>query len=92
MIEAMACGTPVIAFGCGSVPEVVDHAVTGFIVDIDRGGGRRSSRAVLSLTGLSSAARSRRASPPRAWRETIFGCMRAAVKSDRPPLEIVSKG
>jgi glycosyltransferase involved in cell wall biosynthesis len=33
MIEAMACGTPVIAWRCGSVPEVVDHGVTGFIVD-----------------------------------------------------------
>lgn len=33
MIEAMACGTPVIAFRRGSVPEVIDHGVTGFIVD-----------------------------------------------------------
>ena len=33
MIEAMACGTPVIAFGRGSVPEVVDEGVTGFVVD-----------------------------------------------------------
>jgi glycosyltransferase involved in cell wall biosynthesis len=33
MIEAMACGTPVIAFRCGSVPEVVDDGVTGMIVD-----------------------------------------------------------
>ncbi len=33
MIEAMACGTPVIAWGCGSVPEVVEHGVTGFIVN-----------------------------------------------------------
>ena len=33
MIEAMACGTPVIAFRQGSVPEVIDHGVTGFIVD-----------------------------------------------------------
>jgi glycosyltransferase involved in cell wall biosynthesis len=32
MIEAMACGTPVIAFNRGSVPEVIDHGVTGFIV------------------------------------------------------------
>ena len=32
MIEAMACGTPVIAFGHGSVPEIIDHGVTGFIV------------------------------------------------------------
>ncbi|WP_340265212.1 glycosyltransferase family 4 protein [Sphingobium mellinum] len=33
MIEAMACATPVIAFNCGSVPEVIDHGVSGFIVD-----------------------------------------------------------
>jgi glycosyltransferase involved in cell wall biosynthesis len=33
MIEAMACGTPVIAFRRGSVPEVVEHGVSGFIVD-----------------------------------------------------------
>jgi glycosyltransferase involved in cell wall biosynthesis len=32
MIEAMACGTPVIAWNCGSVSEVVDHGVSGFIV------------------------------------------------------------
>jgi glycosyltransferase involved in cell wall biosynthesis len=33
MIEAMACGTPVLAFRCGSVPEIVDPGVTGMIVD-----------------------------------------------------------
>ena len=33
MIEAMACGTPVIAFRRGSVPEVIDDGVTGFIVE-----------------------------------------------------------
>ena len=32
MIEAMACGTPVIAYRSGSVPEVIEHGVTGFIV------------------------------------------------------------
>jgi glycosyltransferase involved in cell wall biosynthesis len=32
LIEAASCGTPVIAFGCGSVPEVIEHGVTGFIV------------------------------------------------------------
>ena len=37
MIESMACGTPVIAFNCGSVPEVIDDGVSGFIVnDIDQ--------------------------------------------------------
>ncbi|MEJ0052823.1 MAG: glycosyltransferase family 4 protein [Methylovirgula sp.] len=33
MIEAMACGTPVIAFNRGSVPEVIEDGVTGFIVE-----------------------------------------------------------
>jgi glycosyltransferase involved in cell wall biosynthesis len=33
MIEAMACGTPVLAFRCGSVPEIIDDGVTGVIVD-----------------------------------------------------------
>lgn len=33
MIEAMACGTPVIAYRMGSVPEVVDEGTTGYIVD-----------------------------------------------------------
>jgi glycosyltransferase involved in cell wall biosynthesis len=32
MIEAFACGTPVIAYECGSVPEVLQHGVTGFVV------------------------------------------------------------
>src|SRR5262249_30015684 len=33
MIESMACGTPVVAWHCGSVPEVLDEGVTGFICD-----------------------------------------------------------
>jgi glycosyltransferase involved in cell wall biosynthesis len=33
MIEAMACGTPTIAFRQGSVPEIIDSGVTGFVVD-----------------------------------------------------------
>ena len=33
MIEAMACGTPVIAFNRGSAPEVIDEGVTGFVVE-----------------------------------------------------------
>lgn len=33
MIEAMACGTPVVAFRAGSVPEIVEHGVNGYIVD-----------------------------------------------------------
>lgn len=35
MIEAMVCGTPVVAYNRGSVPEIVRDGVTGFIVDSD---------------------------------------------------------
>ena len=33
MIEAMACGTPVVAYACGAVPEVIENDVTGYVVD-----------------------------------------------------------
>ena len=33
MIEAMACGTPVLAFRCGAVPEIVEEGITGTIVE-----------------------------------------------------------
>ncbi|MFZ0671406.1 MAG: glycosyltransferase family 4 protein [Pseudolabrys sp.] len=33
MIEAMACGTPVLAFRCGSVSEIIENGLTGAIVD-----------------------------------------------------------
>jgi glycosyltransferase involved in cell wall biosynthesis len=49
MIEAMACGTPVIARRCGSIPEVVDHGVSGFVCqDVDE-----AIRAVGQLKNLS---------------------------------------
>ncbi len=33
MIEALACGTPVLAYRHGAAPEIVDHGVTGFLCD-----------------------------------------------------------
>jgi glycosyltransferase involved in cell wall biosynthesis len=33
MIEAMACGTPVVALAHGSVPEIIDHGLSGFVVN-----------------------------------------------------------
>jgi glycosyltransferase involved in cell wall biosynthesis len=48
-IEAMACGTPVIAYPHGSVPELVEEGVTGFIVNnVDE-----AARAVRNLSKIS---------------------------------------
>jgi len=44
MIEAMACGTPVIAMRNGSVPEVVDEGVTGFIVATEEAAAAAAGR------------------------------------------------
>ena len=52
MIEAMACGTPVIAYRRGSVPEVIDDGVTGYVV----GSIGEAVRAVQRIGGLSGAA------------------------------------
>jgi glycosyltransferase involved in cell wall biosynthesis len=68
MIEAMACGTPVIAFNRGSVPEVVEENVTGFIVQsqdemvqklakikkIDRQECRKKAEAKFNLSRLAA--------------------------------------
>jgi glycosyltransferase involved in cell wall biosynthesis len=52
MIEAMANGTPIIAFGRGSVPEVIDEGRTGFVVD----GVDRAVAAVPRATALDRSA------------------------------------
>jgi glycosyltransferase involved in cell wall biosynthesis len=56
MIEAMACGTPVIAYDCGSVPEVIEDGLTGFIVRDDAA----AVAAVARLPGLDRGAVRRR--------------------------------
>jgi glycosyltransferase involved in cell wall biosynthesis len=50
MIESMACGTPVIAFPCGSVPEVIEDGVSGCIV-------RSIDQAVAALDRVRSMSR-----------------------------------
>lgn len=50
MIESMACGTPVIAFNRGSVPEVIDQGLTGYIVEDVQG-------AVAALTHIDELSR-----------------------------------
>ena len=69
MIEAMACGTPVIAYDNGSVREVLEDGVTGFIVHDEE----EAVAAVRRLGGLDRAREfapsSNRALPHAAWRK-----------------------
>ncbi len=70
VVEAMACGTPVIAINRGSMPELIEDGVTGFLVDsVDE----RSppSRACPRSTAPPAAARWRSASRSNAWRTAI---------------------
>ena len=69
MIEALACGTPLVATPCGSVPEIITHGVTGFIaagdddlvdalgrvVDLDRGRCRKEAAARFSTERMVAA-------------------------------------
>jgi glycosyltransferase involved in cell wall biosynthesis len=52
MIEAMACGTPVIAHPYGSVPEIIEEGRSGFLV----GDARQAEQAVNEVSQISRAA------------------------------------
>ena len=64
MIEAMACGTPVLAFRCGSVPEIVDSGVTGIII------GREFAVSGLRSIAAQCGKNSSSDFPLRAWPRT----------------------
>src|SRR5690606_23807074 len=87
MIEAMACGTPVVAFRCGSVPEVIEPGVNGFIVDdVDEGTVAAAKAALLDRAGV-RAAFERRFSAGRMARDYVAlyeQLIAAAGKNPRP--------
>ena len=71
MIEAMACGTPVIAYNRGSVPEIIDRRPDRLRRRGRNQRGRRGRPPCRSWTAPPSASSSRRASPRAAWRWII---------------------
>src|SRR5260221_692417 len=82
MIEAFACGTPVLAYRHGSVPEVVEDGVTGFIVDDEAG-------------ALAAIERLDRLHPPRLPRAFQTPFTRRATSGDIPcavPLPLPTPG
>ena len=89
MIEAMACGTPTVAFPAGSVPEVIEHGLTGYIVHDETA----ATAAVSRLSNLSTdAIRARfeqRFTARRMAEDYVSLYRRMAVKS-RPALRVVT--
>jgi len=91
MIEAMACGTPVIAFNRGSVPEVVDDGLTGFIVEDEKGAiGAFDRLSQLSRKGIRKQFE-RRFTARRMAQEYLAVYRRLAERTTRP-LRLVADG
>lgn len=87
MIEAMACGAPVVAWRRGSVPEVVDEGVTGFIVNgVEEAVAALRRVAALERAQVREHAR-RRFSARRMAEDYLALYQRlAAAKADLPPI------
>ena len=88
MIESMACGTPVIAFNRGSVPEIIDDGVTGFIVEDE-------TSAVAKVSLLASLSRKRVREvfetrfTARRMAEDYIRCYRALGAGEKPMLRVI---
>jgi glycosyltransferase involved in cell wall biosynthesis len=89
MIEAMACGTPVIAFNAGSVPEIIEDGVTGFVVS----NMAEACKAVARLPELSRAvirARFEQRFTAERMAEDYVGLYRRLAVRRRPALRLVT--
>jgi glycosyltransferase involved in cell wall biosynthesis len=88
MIEAMACGTPVIAFNRGSVPEIIEDGMTGFIVEDEMSAVAR----VQELIGLSRVKVRKRFEErftARRMAEDYVSCYHSLGASERPVLRVI---
>ena len=88
MIEAMACGTPVIAFNRGSVPEIVDDGHTGFIVEDETSAVAAVSR-LASLSREKVRARFERRFTARRMAEDYLDIYRSLGAAERPVLRVI---
>jgi glycosyltransferase involved in cell wall biosynthesis len=88
MIEAMAAGTPVIAFNRGSVPEVVDDGITGFIVE-DELGAIGAVQRLPELDRVAVRERFEQRFTARRMAQEYLGVYRALTESHAPRLRVV---
>ncbi|HEX7082304.1 MAG TPA: glycosyltransferase family 4 protein [Gammaproteobacteria bacterium] len=83
MIEAMACGTPTIAYPCGAVPEIITPGVTGFIVSSEAEAVRAVEEAVFLDRSACRRTFERRFSAARMTREYL-ALYAAAIEAAEP--------
>src|SRR5207253_2452137 len=89
MIEAMACGTPVIAYNRGSVAEIIDEGLTGFVVEDEISAVARVDR----LTGLDRGAARKQFEarcPARRMALDYLAAYRGLMEPAEPRIKLVS--
>jgi glycosyltransferase involved in cell wall biosynthesis len=88
MIEAMACGTPVIAYNHGSVPEIIDDGVNGFIVE-DEMSAIAAVRRLPSISRAGVRANFEERFTARRMAEDYLSIYRSLSAASRPRLRLV---
>ncbi len=89
MIEAMACGTPTIAFPAGSVPEVIDDGVTGYVVP-DEAAAVAALAHLDRLSPIAIRARFEQRFTARRMAEDYLDLYRHMALKSRPALRVVT--
>ena len=87
-LEAMACGTPVIAFNRGSVPEIIEHGVTGWIAE-DEAEAVAAIRQVADLSRAEVRRRFERRFSAERMAEDYLALYRRLAARVRPALRVV---
>lgn len=92
MIEAMPCGTPVVAFRRGSVPEIVEHGVSGLIMDTVEEAAAAVERAVAMDRAVVRAAFERRFTVERMARDYLAIYNRLVDAQTQPAVVMRANG
>jgi len=89
MIEAMACGTPVVAYASGSVPEIVEDGLTGFIVENEIAAADAIAKRLPKLSRAKIRARFEQRFTSRRMANDYVAVYRGLLESHAPRLRLV---